>query len=89
LLSYAIGATAGPLVASALMQAFRPSALFAFIGLVTAGFGMFVLYRQRRRAALPSAEQATFVPLPTTTPVVAELDPRAASGEPGAKPEAA
>jgi MFS family permease len=78
LLSYAIGATAGPLIASALMQAFVPAALFAFIGTVTAVFSLFVLYRQRRRAALPNEEQSTFVPLPTTTAVVGELDPRAA-----------
>jgi MFS family permease len=89
LLSYAIGATAGPLIASALMQATQPIALFAFIGLVTGAFGMFVLYRQRRRAALPSAEQATFVPLPTTTPVVGELDPRAGASEAAAGTRAA
>lgn len=89
LLSYAVGATAGPLVASALMQAVAPGALFAFIAAVTAAFSMFVLYRQRRRAALPSEEQATFVPLPTTTPVVGELDPRAAPVEPGPRTEAA
>jgi MFS family permease len=76
LLSYAIGATVGPLVAAALMQALEPVALFAFIGVVTGAFSIFVLYRQRRRAALPSAEQAAFVPLPTATPVVTELDPR-------------
>jgi MFS family permease len=80
LLSYAVGATAGPLIGSALMQAIAPGALFAFIGAVTAGFSMFVLYRQRRRAALPSQEQATFVPLPTTTPVATKLDPRAVPG---------
>jgi MFS family permease len=89
LLSYAIGATAGPLIASALMQAFTPTALFGFIGVVTAGFAIFVLYRQRRRAALPNEEQATFVPLPTTTPVVAKLDPRAAPVGPAPGSEAA
>ncbi len=89
LLSYAVGATAGPLIASALMEAVAAEALFAFIGAVTAGFALFVLYRQRARAALPSEEQALFVPLPTTTPVVAELDPRAAPAAPGSKSEAA
>jgi MFS family permease len=89
LLSYAIGATAGPLIASTLMQAIEPNALFGFIGVVTAGFAGFVLYRQRRRAALPNEEQSTFVPLPTTTPVAAKLDPRAAPAEPGAGSEAA
>ncbi|HXV25015.1 MAG TPA: MFS transporter [Alphaproteobacteria bacterium] len=83
LLSYAIGATAGPLIAAALMQALQPTALFAFIGVVTGTFSIFVLYRQRHRAALPSAEQATFVPLPTTTPVVTELDPRCLPAEAG------
>jgi MFS family permease len=81
LLSYAIGATAGPLIASALMQAFVPAALFAFIGSVTAVFSLF--------AALPNEEQATFVPLPTTTPVVGELDPRAAPADAAAGSEAA
>jgi MFS family permease len=89
LLSYAIGATAGPLVASTLMQAIAPGALFGFIGTITACFSMFVLYRQRRRAALPSEEQATFVPLPTTTPVAAKLDPRAVNGTVASTTEAA
>jgi MFS family permease len=89
LLSYAIGATAGPLIASALMQAIEPNALFGFIGVVTAGFAVFVVYRQRRRAALPNEEQASFVPLPTTTPVAAKLDPRAEPGERVAGSEAA
>jgi hypothetical protein len=71
------------------MQAIAPGALFALIAAVTAGFSMFVLYRQRRRAALPSEEQATFVPLPTTTPVAARLDPRAVNGVAGSTTEAA
>ena len=77
LLAYALGATLGPLAGAGLMEAFGPSALFAFIAVVALALALFVLHRQTRRKALPSAEQATFVPLPTTTSVAAELDPRA------------
>ncbi|MCU0830963.1 MAG: MFS transporter [Rhizobiaceae bacterium] len=77
LLLYGIGTMAGPLVASAMMQAGGPQAIFLatalFQGLVVA----LVVWRIRRRAA-PSAKEA-FRPMPmerAMTPEAARLDPR-------------
>jgi MFS family permease len=80
LLAWAVGATAGPLLASLVMQVLDPSSLFLYlatVGLLLAGFAR---YRMSRRAPRPSDEQAAFVPMPVTTAEVkGELDPRASA----------
>ena len=80
LLAWAIGSTAGPFAVSLLMGPFGPTMLFLFLAVVTALLALFAAYRMSRRAALPSAEQATFVPLPPTGDVAGSLDPRAEKG---------
>ena len=80
LLAWAIGSTAGPFAVSLLMGQFGPTMLFLFLAVVTALLALFAAYRMSRRAALPSAEQATFVPLPPTGDVAGSLDPRAEKG---------
>lgn len=80
LLAWAIGSTAGPFAVSLLMGRFGPTMLFLFLTVVTALLALFAAYRMSRRAALPSAEQATFVPLPPTGDVAGSLDPRAEKG---------
>lgn len=76
LLSYSVGATLGPLGASAAMSATNFTGLFAFTGGVGLVTGVFALWRMRQRPAVPLAEQAPFQPLPRTTPMATELDPR-------------
>lgn len=76
LLCYGVGAIAGPLLASAAMEFGGRAALFHYIAVVSGCFSVFVLYRMRRREALPSAEQSTFVAVPQTTYIFSELDPR-------------
>ena len=80
LLAWAIGATAGPLIASVLMGHFGPQSLFAYMALMTGALALFTHWRMTRRAALPSRDQATFVPVTTTSSVAATLDPRSELG---------
>jgi MFS family permease len=77
LLAWAAGATIGPILASLLMQWLGDAALFLFLALVALALAGFTFYRMQRRAALPSHEQARFVPLPTAAGVSGRLDPRA------------
>jgi hypothetical protein len=47
---------------------------------MAAGLGAFCLYRMRQREPLPVTEQAPFAPVPQTTPLAAQLDPRVDPG---------
>lgn len=60
LLVWAAGAVAGPLIASAAMQAWGPAMLFAFTAVVHLALTAFTLYRIPRRAAPPPADKAEF-----------------------------
>lgn len=87
ILAFSVGATIGPMLASAVMESMGPTGLFAFIagcGVVAALFG---LWRSRVRPPLPAEEQGAFRPVPQTTPVVMPLDPRGESEEPERDPQ--
>ncbi|MFM9844687.1 MAG: MFS transporter [Dongiaceae bacterium] len=77
LLAYGIGASLGPIVSSQVMEAMGPRGLFAFIMAALLLIAAFTAYRMTRRTAKPLAEQGEFIKVTQTTPVVAELDPRA------------
>ncbi|WP_142847460.1 MFS transporter [Telmatospirillum sp. J64-1] len=81
LLSYSLGATIGPLSAAAFMEAVGPSGLFLFTALVGAALGIYGLWRMTRRASPPAEEQAPFRPLPRTSLMATELDPRGTEDE--------
>lgn len=73
ILAYGMGAIGGPLIASAVVAGLGGGGLFALgaaVGLITL---LFVLWRMRRRAALPAERQGAFQPMPRTSPYVAEL----------------
>ena len=76
-MTYGIGASCGPFVASTLMSAVGPAGLFIYSAAINFGIGLFALYRMRMRKARPKDEQAPFVAVPTTTQVVKSLHPRA------------
>ena len=76
LLSWSIGATVGPLLASLLMSGGHDWSLFLFLAGVSGVLATFTRYRMGRRIALPSAEQAKFAPRGEGT-VAGTLDPRA------------
>jgi hypothetical protein len=77
LFAYGVGAVVGPVTASAMMAAIGPFGLFVFTGGVTAGLAVFLVFRMTRREPLPAEDQTPFSAMPTTTPAIAELDPRA------------
>jgi MFS family permease len=76
LLAWAVGATAGPLVASSFM-AIGPAGLFVFIAGVAITLAIYTRWRMSRRAAKPAEEQSKFVPVPSTSAIAGALDPRA------------
>lgn len=77
LLAYGVGATAGPLLASAVSSAIGPTAIFGFTALAHMAFGAYVVWRIGRRAAVPVAERADYVPVSRTSATIYSLDPRA------------
>jgi len=76
ILGFSVGATAGPFLASAVMAGVAAPGLFLFSAGVAGAGALYGLWRMRMRPALPNERQGSFQPLPRTTPVVAELDPR-------------
>ena len=84
LLSYALGATLGPLLCSFFMAQLGAPAFFGYFAVVCGALLLFTLYRMRMRTPLPAREQEVFKNVPAMSPVAAELDPRAA--HPGAEP---
>ncbi len=87
LFAYGVGAVIGPIAASAIMGLAGPFGLFIFTGAATAILASFVMYRMARREPLPVEDQTPFSPMPATTPVIAELDPRSESEEGEPEPE--
>ena len=80
LLTWAIGASIGPVLAAFAMDGLGVGALFLYTALVHAGFALFTIYRISRRAPVPTAERDRYVAggRPSrTTPVAVDLDPRA------------
>ncbi len=76
LLAWAVGATAGPLVASSVMGPVGPSGLFVFIAGIAMFLAAYTRWRMSRRAAKPAEEQSKFVPVPSTSAIAGALDPR-------------
>ena len=60
LLVYAVGAVAGPMIASVFMHFIGVGGLFAFTALVHACMIVFVIYRLRRREVTPIEEHISF-----------------------------
>ena len=87
LLSYAIGATLGPLACSFVMARLGAPAFFGYFAVVCGALLLFTLYRMRMRTPLPARQQEVFKNVPAMSPVAAELDPRAAKS--GDAPRAA
>jgi MFS family permease len=80
LLTWAIGASIGPLLGAVAIDLVGAAGLFAYTALAHAAFALFTLYRMAQRTAVPPAERAPYVAAgrpARTTPVAVELDPRA------------
>lgn len=75
-LSYSVGAMAGPIAASLLMETLGPLGLFAFTAGTGMVLGLFTFWRMQAAPMLPMEDQAPYQPVPRTTVVASELDPR-------------
>lgn len=80
-LTYSIGAAAGPATGSGVMMATGAGGLFLFIGFCAALTFVFALWRQFRREPVPGELQQPYQMLPRTTPAAAELGPLPRSSE--------
>jgi MFS family permease len=79
LLSFATGASTGPILASLAMEYMGPPGLFAFAAAVNLVLAGFTLYRMTRRAPVPEEQQQDFVAMPQTShtsPAVGNLHPQ-------------
>jgi MFS family permease len=79
------GSVVGPMIGGVAMDRFGPLGLFGFTALVHAAMMVFTLHRMRQRAAPSQEQKSDFVPMPSTAPVRADLDPR--SDETAGPPE--
>ncbi len=74
LLIFALGAVAGPLVASSLTRVFGPDALFAMTAGVQLCLAAFAVYRMRKRAPAPEEEHVAFTESLTLAQTVSTVD---------------
>jgi MFS family permease len=78
LLIYGVGAITGSIAAGAVVKAMGPSGLFVFCAAVCGALTLYGIRRKLVSPPIPIDEQADFVIIgPRSTPVAAELDPRA------------
>jgi len=74
LLAYGLGAAAGPVIAPLFIHLLGPNGLFIYFALISGLLGLFFLWRKTYVTA--STQEERFVPMPGTTPIAAEMDPR-------------
>src|SRR5690606_18419706 len=73
-LTYSVGAAAGPTAGAGVMMAAGSGGLFLFIGACALLTLLFALWRQIRREPVPTGLHRPYPSLPRTTPVASELD---------------
>ena len=77
LLLYGLGALTGPLLGGLAMDVAGPVGLPWLSAATLTLIGVYGIYRMLRRAPPPVEDQAEFVPLSRTSPVVLEMHPQA------------
>ncbi len=79
LFAYSIGASVSPLLASGVMTLLdSPLGLFVFWGLISGTLAVVTIYLRKLEKVqlIPVAEQVSFVPMKSTSPVIMASDPR-------------
>lgn len=76
IMCYSIGAMLGPLGAAGVMYVAGPRGLFLFTALLCSVLGVAALLGPRGEPVAPE-DQSPFVPVPRTSSVITQLDPRA------------
>lgn len=79
LLAYSVGATIGPFIAPTFIHAIGANGLFIYLALVSMALAVYLAWR--RKTVDPTPQEESFVVMPQTTPVTAELDPRGDTDE--------
>lgn len=77
MLAFSVGATIGPLAASALMEGVGPLGLFAFTAVSGLGLALFALWRHKVAPPVDAEAKTPFSPATGMSLALAELDPRA------------
>ena len=80
LLAYSFGACIGPVIASLFMGHIDEGLMLYFITIMGAT-GLFFVVRMAYRPAIYTSEEQHFIPVPRTTPIVAQIDPRSDAEE--------
>lgn len=80
LLSYSFGACLGPVIAAFFMQT-MDDGLIKFMAIILLLTGLFFMIRIPFRATIYTADDQNFIPVPRTTPVIAQIDPRSEEQE--------
>ena len=83
LVIFGVGAVAGPLLASWLMEALGFRYLFLFTCAVHAGVALWAVWRTGQRDAVAPGDREDYVPTVRTSPNAFALDPRADDAAPG------
>jgi MFS family permease len=81
LLVHGMGAVLGPLAAGALMDVHGPGGLLVYFVIVLAAISLFAVWRLRAGTPFPVEQQAAYVTVATSSPVVLEMDPRTSDHE--------
>lgn len=81
LLVHGIGAVLGPLAAGLMMELYGPGGLLVYFALVLSAMALFALWRLRIGSPLPVEQQAAYVSIAASSPVVLEMDPRTPDAE--------
>jgi uncharacterized membrane protein YfcA len=78
---WAVGSAIGPLIAAAFMQVVGPNGLLIYLGLLSAGTGVYLAFRLRRKppSAAPFGERAT------TAPTIPDVAPSGRTAHPEPK----
>jgi MFS family permease len=75
LLFYSFGATLGPFIAPLFIHFLGSNGIFIYVMVVCALLTCFLSYR--KSVVAPVDQEEDFIPMPQTSPITAELDPRA------------
>ena len=84
LVAYSLGAACGPLLASLVMYATNASGLFIFSATVGAILALLEMHR-RGAIQVEVEDQGDYIPVPRSSAVIAQLDPRAEEEESSAE----
>lgn len=77
LVAYGFGSVLGPIISSEVIEIMTIDGLFYYLTLLLAVLIVIGLYSIVKRPVVPLDDQGDFVPVPSTTAMITELDPRA------------